>query len=159
MYRPLPPLAAILGAAGLLPFVVLGIASVGANSGRAAVAATLLVAYGAAILSFLGGVHWGFTLGGDDEADPATRHRLALGVVPPLLGWGAVALAVVAYPFLGLGTLIFSFGLTVIVESRAHKRDWMPTGYMTMRWAISIAVMAILVTVFVLRMVGAHVLF
>ena len=47
---------------------------------------------------------------------------------------------------------------TVVVESRAQKRDLMPGGYMALRWAISIVVVALLTTVLVIRLVGAHVL-
>ena len=62
MHKPLPPLALILGIAGIIPFAVFSIASVGESPGSALTATRGLVGYGAVILAFLGGVHWGFTL-------------------------------------------------------------------------------------------------
>lgn len=158
MYRSLPPLAAILTVAGLLPFIVLGLAGVGANPGRAAASIQLLIGYGAVILSFLGAVHWGFTLGREDDEDPATRARLTLGVIPALIGWAALILAQWGSLVLALAALVAGFVLTLVAEARAAHRDWMPPGYMALRWPVSIAVVAVLTTVLVLRLLGAHIL-
>ena len=157
MFRTLPTLAVLLGAAGVVPFLLLGIASVGAEQSQALAAARGLVGYGAVILAFLGGVHWGFTLG-EPEVARAVRARLLLGVAPSLVGWAAVLVSIVAEPALALIVLIAGFIATVVVESRAQKRDLMPGGYMAMRWVITVVVVALLTTVTVLRMAGAHVL-
>ncbi len=157
MFRTLPTLAVLLGAAGVIPFLLLGIASVGGEQAQALAAARGLVGYGAVILAFLGGVHWGFTLT-EPEGGRAVRARLLLGVAPSLIGWVAVLVSIVAEPALALLVLITGFIATVVVESRAQKRDLMPGGYMAMRWVITIVVVALLTTVTVLRMAGAHVL-
>ena len=67
MFRSLPPLAIILGAAGVIPFVLFGFAAVGGAPDPALRATQALVGYGAVIMSFLGAVHWGFMLGEREE--------------------------------------------------------------------------------------------
>ena len=156
VFRGLPPLAVALGVAGIIPFALFGIGAVGASPESSLTATRALVGYGAVVLAFLGGVHWGFTLGEEDAR--AERARLSLGVVPSLVGWSAMFCSIVARPVLSLAILIAGFVGTVVVESRAQKRDFMPGGYMAMRWIISVVVIALLTTVLVLRLAGAHVL-
>ncbi len=157
MPRSLPPLAVILGAAGIIPFVILGVASLGGNPQSALTATRGLVGYGAVILAFLGGVHWGFAL--EEQSDGrALRQRLGLGVVPSLIGWAAIFGSVIADPALSLAILIAGFIAVVVTEWRAHRRGLVPGGYMVMRWVVSVIVIALLTTVLVLRLFGAHVL-
>ena len=154
----LPPLAILLGVAGVVPFMVLGIGSLGASVQRDQVFVRLLIGYGACILSFLGGVHWGFALE-TTGTGLAQRPRLTLGVLPALIGWGALALAIwFPMPVLGLAALIAGFITTAVFETRAHQKALMPRGYMFLRWVMSVAVVAILTTVMVLRFAGAAIL-
>lgn len=80
---PIVPLA--LGIAGLVPFV--GLAGIIVLNPKlpAAEAWRVLTLYGAVILSFLGGVHWGLAMARGIE-----RGYLA-SVVPAFGGWFAVA--------------------------------------------------------------------
>ena len=158
MPRRLPILAVILSTAGIIPFVLCGLGAVATNAVTSQLAALVLIGYGAVILSFLGGVHWGFTLA--VEHDRAERLRLGLGVIPGLLGWAALAVAIYSLQAaLGLALLIAAFILAVVVEWRAHGRDLVPAGYIGMRIAITVVVVAILTTVTVLRLIGGHLIF
>lgn len=157
MLRHLPPIAIVLGAAGLIPFMVLGLGAVGANADRSFGAAEALVGYGAVILAFLGGVHWGFTLSEEGEP-PAARTRLGLGVVPALVGWSAILCGIGGFPVLSFVVLIAGFVGTVLVEFRAQKRDLMPSGYLALRMALTAIVVAILTAVLVVRVIGGHVI-
>ncbi len=157
MFRTLPPLAVVLGVMGIVPFALLGIGAVGASPDSSLSAARALVGYGAVILAFLGGVHWGFALE-EEQGAQAERARLVLGVAPSLIGWAAIVCSIVSRPVLSLAILVAGFIATVVVEARAQRRDLVPGGYMAMRWAISVVVIALLTTVLVLRTVGAHVL-
>lgn len=160
MHRSVPPAAILLGILGLVPFILLGLGSVGANAARDQAAIILLIGYGAVILAFLGGIHWGFALGAD--AAPGERARLVLGVAPSLLGWVSLAIALTTgMGATGVGILIAGFIGTALTESRAYYRDLLPVdfSYVLMRWALTVVVVAILTTVVVLRLAGAHLLF
>ncbi len=158
LFRSLPTAAVVLGLAGLLPFFLFGAGAVGQEPEKAFLAVQGLIGYGAVILGFLGGVHWGFALGEEDDAAPS-RTRLVLGVLPSLVGWAAILASVVRFPALGLALLIAGHIGTVVVEHRGAKRHLMPAGYMALRWVLSVVVAAVLTTVLVLRLVGGHVLF
>ncbi len=145
-----PLLVTLLGLAGLLPFLVCGFESL-----RRAVpwALPALIGYGAVTLSFFGAVHWGFALAGNapPSSPEAGRLRLSLGVLPALAGWVALLLPLWA----GLLMLIGGFIACVVVEAAAHRRALVPPGYMWLRWAHAVIVVAILTTVLVLRLIGA----
>ena len=155
MPRRLPALAIILGVAGLIPFLVFGIGSVSTNTITSRLAAYVLIGYGAVILSFIGAVHWGFTLA--TEHDPAERPRLVLGVMPALVGWAALALTLFTLePVLGLLLLIAGFVVTFIIEWRAHGRGWVPGGYIGLRLGLTAVVVLTLTTVMGVRLIGGH---
>jgi hypothetical protein len=154
----LPILAIILTAAGLIPFVVCGLGAVAPNSVTSLPAAYALIVYGAVILSFLGAVHWGFTLA--TEHDPAERQRLLLGVVPAIAGWATAAVSIYAVePLIGIALMIALFIGAAAVEWKAHHRGLVPGGYITMRLVATAIVVAILTTVLVVRLIGGHLIF
>jgi len=163
MFRSLPPLAILLGAAGLIPFMLLGLGSVGADQVRSLYAAEGLVGYGAVIMAFLGGVHWGFTLGEHDTLTggvPArlVRARLILGIVPSVVGWAAILFGIVGHPVISLLLLIAGFIAILVMEFRAEKRDLLPGDYLALRTVLTAIVVAILTAVLVIRSIGGHVL-
>jgi hypothetical protein len=163
------PLVLLLGLLGLIPFLVcayLACAWRYPADGRAVIA---LISYGAVILSFLGGVHWGFALGEPpaalaafapeaSERDPAHRPRIALGVLPSLIGWLALLIADLApAPAVALCVLIAGFLAANIGEQSAYRRGWMPGRYLWLRWILTVVVVALLVTTVVLRLSGARI--
>lgn len=86
-----------LGYAGLVPFVGLCLLTWVVRPDVAPFVHLALVAYGAVIVSFLGGVHWGIAF---SKWQAAGAH-LAWGVVPSLLAWAAVLMpAYAAAPLL-----------------------------------------------------------
>jgi hypothetical protein len=166
----MPMLAILLGLAGLIPFIVCGLGAISADTGQAARMLVALVGYGAVILSFLGGVHWGFAL---TQAAPLVapditpvgarlaggqRARLALGVLPALIGWAALLVAMVLPDWTALVVLIAGFVGTVVVEHQAGRHMLVqPAGYLWLRWGLTIVVVAMLVTVLVLRLLGPRI--
>ncbi len=162
----LPPAAVILGLLGLIPFIGLGIAALSVpNEPQAQRYLLALVAYGAVVLAFLGGIHWGFVLHpalpegmGPDSRRDATR--LGLGVLPSLIGWAAVVPAAFAVPEVGLAVLIAGYLATVLGEHQLRRRGaLLPSGYMALRWGLSVVVLVVLVTVLALRLIGAKITF
>ena len=82
-----PPAAKWFGALGALPFVALAAAVTIPDSPYREPASFALAAYGAVILSFLGGVHWGLTIAGfgPETTVCRTSRRLAHSVMPSLV--------------------------------------------------------------------------
>ncbi len=168
----LPPLALLLGTGGLVPFLACGLGSVTAGGAVPADRALLaLVEYAAIILSFLGAVHWGLALAGagfaardglgESEAaqggavrSGTERARLALGVLPALVGWAALLVSVAAAPAIALALLIAGFLATTAVEARAAADGLVPAGYMRMRWGLTLVVVVVLALVLLSRVSG-----
>lgn len=103
----------ILGYGGLLPFVGLATGSVILPPDLADMARAGLMLYGAIILSFLGGLHWG-RLSGHDVVNP---YWLVWSVMPSLWGWSVLWLTQSA----SQQGLLLSFGLLIcwLVDRRA----------------------------------------
>ena len=165
MPRRLPTAALILSIAGLVPFVAGAIAALStSDSLRALFLLQLLIAYGAVILAFLGGVHWGFVLDTPepDDAVIAGRRdtpRLVGGVVPSLVGWAALIVMLAGIPAAALAILIVGFVALTVTEAELRRRLLVPPGYMWLRWGLSIVVVLVLATVLTLRLIGARISF
>lgn len=86
-----PKPALYLGFAGLIPFVVPTL-FMGVTESYYPELAYAQIAYGASIVSFLGGARWGFAL---PESSPAKLDWLNLGnsVVPSLFAWGTMLMS------------------------------------------------------------------
>jgi hypothetical protein len=159
----LPRLAILLGAGGLIPFLVLGFASVMPDPGMRRL--PLLIGYGAVILSFLGGVHEGFAIlapaplpGAPKPAGAWTRAeslRLWGASACAVAGWFALVITTYLSPALGLATLVAAFIALPVLEQRAVTHGWMPRSYMWLRWVLSVIVVLVLGAVLVLRLLGA----
>lgn len=160
MNRKLPSIAMLLGIGGLIPFVVCGLGALANPPPNDALSLMALIAYGAVILAFLGGVHWGFGLVEAGVAPTGIqRARFGLGILPSLFGWVALLVAMVGYGRVALAVLAVSFLATTVVEARALRHGAIPRGYMGLRWVLSAIVLVVLVTVwFVLMLHGRVVL-
>ena len=155
MPRQLPVLAVILGVAGIIPFILCGLWAVSASYFGSRVAVQLLVAYGAVVLSFVGGIHWGVSLVSDEADD----RRLTLGVLPGLAGWLCLALSVyLNRPSLGVALLIALFIVAASAEWKGRLRGGIPQGFILLRVGVTGVIVAILTTVLVLRLIGGHLL-
>jgi hypothetical protein len=82
-----PAPAWVLGLSGLIPFVTGALAVAFAPEIKPEAAAALLT-YGAVILSFLGGIRWGFAV---FEGDRAGWNAYGASVIPSLVAWVAAA--------------------------------------------------------------------
>ena len=122
--RYLPPSAAarVLGLGGLLPFIA-GAAALALlrQSGLQAWAGTALVAYGALITSFLGGIHWGLAMSGHEPV----RLRLGWGVAPSLLAWIALLLPVSSGLLLVAALLVACYAVDRRLYASAGLSSWL----------------------------------
>lgn len=120
----LPPKSALwLSYAGLIPFAASALAIVvfrqdpflQETAGRA------LLAYGAVILSFLGGVHWGRALYA--PTGHLQTRDFVLSVLPSVFGWSCLLLPIVSA---GVLLLIFGYIWQVYVDLRAMRQNILP---------------------------------
>lgn len=129
-----PPIALWLGAAGLIPFAagLLGTAL----PALAIIGPAGLLLYGAVILSFMGGVHWGLAI----AAGPVRPLQLVVSVMPALLAW--VAALVGGIP----GLLLESLGFVVLFgfDLVATDRGWAPIWYPALRVRLTAGAVACL---------------
>ncbi len=118
----LPPPAKWLGYAGALPFVAGALASIPLAGALRPFGLMLLLGYGAIILSFMGGVHWGAAMQRDDPSLGALGRSVApsLLALPALLVGGVAGLGLLAAGFAGL--LYYD-----LAETRAGRApQWYP---------------------------------
>lgn len=99
-----PPAAKWLGYAGAIPFVAGALACLPAAAPLRPLGLALLLDYGAIILSFMGGVHWGAALlRNDNDAGTLGRSVVpALIALPAPLAGGRAGLILLAAGFGGL---------------------------------------------------------
>ena len=158
MTRPLPIFAILLGLGGLLPFAGCSLGALNPDVELAERSLLALVAYGAVILAFLGGVHWGLALDGSGVPTVRVqRLRFGLGVVPSLVGWVALMVAILGWPLLAATLLMAGFVTMTLIEARATRQGSMPAGYMRLRWALSAGVLVCLSGVCLVRLLGGRI--
>ena len=156
--RTLPLVAILLGLAGLLPFLAGSYATLAYPDDTGRLALLALAAYGATILAFLGGVHWGVALqAGAGQTARVQRLRFGLSVLPCLLGWAALLVVFVGLPKTGLIVLVAGFVATTVTEARGARAGLVPAGYMGLRWVLSIIVVVCLVSVVLIQALGGRV--
>ncbi len=99
-----PPAARWLGFAGAIPFVAGALASLPMAGALRPFGLPLLLDYGAIVLSFMGGVHWGAAMmRNQSELGPLGRSVIpSLIAFPAALVGGAPGLLLLAAGFLGL---------------------------------------------------------
>ena len=117
-----------LGLGGLVPFIALALAlALQHPTLWGLAAAPALLGYGAVILSFLGGVHWG--LGLRHPAPDMRAGLYVLGVVPPLWAWAGLLLGGAA----GLGLLALGLALHGLLDAARATRFAAPRWYPRLR--------------------------
>lgn len=132
--RVIPPPAKLLGYAGVVPFAALALAHFFASGAVAAHALQGFLAYGAVILSFLGGIRWGVAT----RFERLQASALVVSVLPSL--W-AFACLLWPDPVVALWGLLLGFmtlGLADWLLPAAGNSAWMTD----LRARLSLAVVA-----------------
>ena len=131
----------LLGIAGTIPFVG-AVAIVMFGPPRLVETATFsLLAYGAVILSFLGGILWGSVLarGFTDIGNDHIR-LLVISVLPSLCGW----VALLAGPNIGLPLMAIAFLFVLVVDLMSTRDGLLPPWYPRLRIPLTISVALLL---------------
>ena len=147
----IPPTVRLLTALGILPFLALALAAIFLAPEDRPGMLFAQHAYGAVILSFLGGIHWGWELSASyGQSRPVTAVRLWIGILPALFGWLALLLpgdnpAVV---------LSLCFGLVLGCDIWRSGQNLAPPWYPALRIPVTVGVVASLVAPAVLGSAG-----
>lgn len=144
-------LAHILGYAGLIPFVLLTLACWLVHPGWLGAVIRAQISYGIAILSFLGGAHWGAALVSPHLSAPQTKKALIWGVAPSMVAWFAVVLQV------GFGFVVLLAGFIAAYQVDKHLYRWyrMPEWFLVLRFRLTCAVALSLILTFIAANVRA----
>tara|TARA_R110000868_G_scaffold323388_1_gene584335 strand:- start:80 stop:628 length:549 start_codon:yes stop_codon:yes gene_type:complete len=146
-FQDVPRPALILGLGGLIPFYVISLPIWLTDPLYGYVLIDSLITYGAAILSFLGAVHWGAAMWqgeleeareeDEEEMDRAAWARYGWSVVPALIAWIATLLG----PFLGLVLIALGVTLAYFIDVRACHAGFFPEWYAKLRKWLTILVL------------------
>ena len=112
--------------AGLLPFVLLAALMWLVTEELHPFVALALAGYGAVIVSFLGGIHWGTGFKNTTTMHNAPLQNFAWGIVPSLLAWVAVTMpAYAGLPLLAL-LLLLCYWVDQTTWPAAGLKQWLP---------------------------------
>lgn len=129
---PSPPKAAfVLGGLGLVPFLALAVLAHLQDPVLAHIGARALVAYGAVIVAFLGGIRWGLALG---YVESHLWIRLTQSIVPSLTGFAALLLPTQ----MAVAVLTSTLALMLWWDVRLTQEYLAPTWYPRLRIPLSI---------------------
>lgn len=124
-----------LGLAGLLPFVA-SAAVAQLDEGQRPVAILALLAYGAIILSFLGGTWWGRRFDRNDGPG------LVLAVLPSIWAWFSVLAWQAVQPQVGLAAMASGFVAVHLYDWHLTRRGFWPWRYLTLRSVLTTGALA-----------------
>lgn len=108
-----------LGQAGLIPFVAGALLIWLVSDEALPYVAAALAAYGAVIVSFLGGIYWGWVMARDPStlAEADSRSALWWGVCPSFMAWVGVMMP----PHAGLVVLGLALLSCYLVDRRRYE--------------------------------------
>jgi len=133
--QPVPRLAALLGYAGLIPFVLLSAALWLAPASYQVLINQALLLYASLILAFMGAVHWGLAMLQSDLDD---QRQFLFSVIPALVAWLALFLPEI----LNYSVLIIAFALLCLFDTRMSKSGRAPSWYPRLRSPLTTIVVA-----------------
>lgn len=133
----------LLGFAGLIPFVLLTLACWLISTDWLHEFIRGQLAYGIAVLSFLGGIHWGAVVLRADLSVDRAKRALAWGVLPTIIAW----FSTMAGGF-GFALLMAGFIAAYQVDKRLFIWYGLPTWFIQLRFKLTcVAVAALMLTV------------
>ncbi|MET3108992.1 hypothetical protein AAKU67_004082 [Oxalobacteraceae bacterium GrIS 2.11] len=134
-------LAHQLGVIGLIPFVFLSMACWITHPDWLEGFVYAQSAYGIAILSFLGGIHWGVALTSPDLTALQIKRALIWGIVPSM-----IACCSKLHFGLGFFVLMFGFIMAYQIDKKLYVNYQMPDWFLVLRRRLTYVVVASLAT-------------
>ncbi|GIZ53507.1 DUF3429 domain-containing protein [Noviherbaspirillum aridicola] len=132
-------LISLLTVGGVLPFLLLMLACWVVDIEWLGVFIRAQLAWGIAILSFLGGIHWGGALTRDDLDAEQTRKAFTWGILPTLLAWSSTLAG-------GFGFAVLMAGFVLAYQADKRHFSWyrLPQWFLVLRFRVTAAVIATL---------------
>ena len=130
-------IAHMLGYAGLIPFIVFSIGS-WIEIPYLDNAVTILVAYAAIILSFMGAIHWGMAM---SKTDNQQNKYYISSVIPALVAW----ISLLMPELYALMILLVGFSLLLSYDLAVEKSQGFPRWYAPMRIRLTFIVLLSLI--------------
>jgi hypothetical protein len=129
----------LFGIGGMLPFAVLMFACWVVQLDWLGFFIRGQLAYGIAILSFLGGVHWGAALALDGLSLEQSRKALVWGILPALIAWSSTLMG-------GFGFAALMAGFVAVYQADKRQFGWyrIPEWFLVLRFKLTVAVVAAL---------------
>ena len=161
----MPAIAILLTLLGLVPMIFFAIGALSHIPGTAERMLVFLIDYASLMLAFAGGVHWGLALesgAGESGAGAGVARpslRFGAGVLPMVVAWVALILGQFVAPAVALAVLIAAYLAAISIEHRAARRLLMPSGYVWLRWVVSVVAVGAMAMVLILRGVGQTIVF
>ena len=138
--------ARILGYGGALPFLGGAIAANQQMAIWGIAPAYLLLSYGAVILSFLGGLHWGRVITRPHADNRFVSAWLIWSICPSLLGWVALLLPIEA----GAVVLTLCFLAALKVDQKLLREQVWPAWMWPLRLHLTVFAVASLTSLIIL---------
>jgi hypothetical protein len=137
-------LANQLGFSGLVPFVFLTLACWLVHPDWLGYVIKAQLYYGLAIMSFLGGLHWGVAIIAKDRDPKEVRQALLWGVIPTLIAWCSMA-------DVGIGFLVQMAGFIAIykMDKRLYLGYELPDWFAVLRLRLTTVVVASMALTFI----------
>ena len=135
--------ARVLGIAGLLPFLLMSLATWLVPLEMLPQIVRSQIGYGIAVLSFLGGIHWGGALATGTLSVAQTKKALAWGVLPSFIAFTALPVDT------GFAFAVLTIGFAASYQIDKHLYQWykMPEWMLRLRFKLTcITVLALAAT-------------
>lgn len=131
--------AHLAGLAGLVPFLLLMIACWTVEVDWLGYFIRGQLAYGIAILSFLGGMHMSAAMLSPGLSEEQTRKAFVWSVLPPLFAWSSTLMG-------GFGFAVLMAGFIIAYQVDKRMLAWysMPDWFLQLRFRLTCAVVAAL---------------
>ena len=149
--NPIPLEAQILGIGGLIQLLAGVAAHIASPEPFGLPLTRIILTYTALILSFLGGIHWGFASSALAHADDRSRaiRILAFSVLPAFTGWLVVLLPVA----IGAPVLAAAFVWILLLDWASEALGAAPPWWMQLRIRLTFGVVILLLILGVTSMV------
>jgi hypothetical protein len=136
-------LAHKIGFLGLIPFCLLSLLCWVVHSGWLPYFIRAQLYYGIAILSFLGGLHWGVAMMAKNVAPEDIRRALLWGVIPTIFAWCSMVNVGLAF-----AVQIVGFVVLYKVDKKMYAIYDLPEWFATLRYKLTRVVVGAMVFTF-----------